>query len=200
MIFDMNIQLKGIDEEFLEELDEIIEDIRVEYFMINPTTQAEVIKAQLLCKETMRFKYSLPLEFKELQDENALAWQISSKDELDRVKDLPLIIDSEHLDDAFIEALNAATHKGVILNAKQSDSRLENFAYSISKSSMQEWEKVFIGKLDYSKIALQSDYPEQNYDDFIDIYLKDLSDLTFRAEQTIAAGGTRTLLKMFGLL
>jgi len=200
MIFDMNIQLNGIDEEFLDELDEIIEDIRVEYFMINPTTQAQLIKAQLLCKETMRFKYSLPLEFKELQDQNALALQTSSQDELEKIQDLPLIIDSKHLDDDFIEALNATIHKGVILNAKQSDSRVENFAYSISKSSMQEWDKVFIGKLDYSKIALQSDYPNQNYDDFIDIYLKDLSDLTFRAEQTIAADGTRTLLKMFGLL
>lgn len=200
MIFDMNLKLEGINEEFLEELDEIIEEFRVEYFMINPTTQVDLIKTQLLCKEYNRFYYSLPIAFKELKDENALALQISSIDQLKSVDDMPLIIESSDLNDDFIEALNATDIKGVILNAKQNDSRLTNFAYSISQSSMQEWEQVFIGKLDYAKLAVQSDYPSQEYDAFIDNFFKELSDLTFRAEQTIAAGGTRTLLKMFGLL
>ena len=34
MILDMNIKLEGIDEEFLENLEDLIEDTRVEYFII----------------------------------------------------------------------------------------------------------------------------------------------------------------------
>ncbi|MEA2028835.1 MAG: hypothetical protein U9N49_07655, partial [Campylobacterota bacterium] len=176
------------------------EDIRVEYFMINPTTQEELIKTQLLCQEIDRFYYTLPIEFKELQDDNALALRITSMRQLDDVKDIPLVIESDDLDDTFIDALNATKIEGVILNAKQSDSKLSNFAYAISSDSMKEWDQVFIGKLDYAKLAVQSDYPTQDYDAFIDDFFKKLSDLTFRAEQTIAAGGTRTLLKTFGLL
>jgi len=200
MIFDMNINLEGINEEFWDELDEIIEDIRVEYFMINPTSKEDVIKAQEICKDQNRFYYSLPIEFSELKDESALALRITSSDQIAEVQELPVVIESSDLNDDFIDALNETDIQGVILNAKQSDSRLSNFAYSISQSSMQEWEQVFIGKLDYAKLAVQSDYPNQNYDEFIDNFFKELSDLTFRAEQTIAAGGTRTLLKMFGLL
>lgn len=38
---------------------------------------------------------------------------------------------------------------------------------------------------------------EFKYQELMDL-LKNISDLTFRAEQTIAAGGTRTILKTFG--
>ncbi|MBN2825171.1 MAG: hypothetical protein JXQ76_07610, partial [Campylobacterales bacterium] len=148
MIFDMNINLEGINEEFWDELDEIIEDIRVEYFMINPTTKEDVIKAQKICKEQSRFYYSLPIELSELKDDNALALRITLANQISQVTDLPLVIESSDLNDAFIEALNATTIQGVILNAKQSDSRLTNFAYSISQNSLHEWEQVFIGKLD----------------------------------------------------
>ena len=34
MVLDMNIELSGIDEEFLDNLAELIEDTRVEYFII----------------------------------------------------------------------------------------------------------------------------------------------------------------------
>ena len=168
--------------------------------MINPSTEEELIKTQLLCQEVDRFYYTLPLEFKSLQDENALALRINSMSQLADINDMPLVIESNDLDDAFIDALNATTIQGVVLNAKQSDSRLTNFAFAISQSSMKAWDQVFIGKLDYAKLAVQSDYPTQDYDAFIDDFFKNLSDLTFRAEQTIAAGGTRTLLKTFGLL
>jgi hypothetical protein len=66
MVLDMNIELSGIDEEFLENLAELIEDTRVEYFIINPRNKEDLQKAQELCFEVERFKYTLPVEFKSL--------------------------------------------------------------------------------------------------------------------------------------
>ena len=200
MVLDMNIELEGIDEEFLEELEELIEDTRVEYFIINPTTQEEVKKTQNICKDYERFKYTLPIEFKEQKDENCIALKITQTSELNLIDEMPLVIHSNSLDDSFIDILNDKNIKGVILDAKESDNRLINFAYSISHESLKNWTKKGLTDTDYNKLALQSDYPKYSYDDLFDLLLKEMSDLTFRAEQTIAAGGTRTVLRTFKLL
>ena len=78
MVLDMNIELSGIDEEFLENLAELIEDTRVEYFIINPRNKEDLQKAQELCSEVERFKYTLPIEFKSLQDKNCVAIRITN--------------------------------------------------------------------------------------------------------------------------
>lgn len=59
MVLDMNIELSGIDEEFLENFAELIEDTRVEYFIINPRSKEDLQKTQELCEEFERFKYTL---------------------------------------------------------------------------------------------------------------------------------------------
>ena len=198
MVLDMNIELAGIDEEFLENFAELIEDTRVEYFIINPRSKEDLQRTQELCEEFERFKYTLPMEFKDLKDENCVAMRITKAQELALVDNIPLVIDSKDLNDEFIELLNKSVIKGVILDAKESDNRLENFAYSISFDSLNNWTKKGITDTDYNKIALQSDYPKYSYDELFDVLLKNISDLTFRAEQSIAAGGTRTVLKTFG--
>ena len=200
MILDMNINLEGIDEEFLEELDELIEDTRVEYFIINPTTKEDLEKTQSICNESGRFKYTLPIEFIELEDNNAIALKIKTEKDLESKSNLPLVIDSTDLTNEFIQTLNEKEIQGVLLNATEQDTQLHNFIYSISQDSLKKWTQKGIKNTDYNKLALQSDYPNQSYDEFLDVMLKEISDLTFRAEQTIAAGGTRSLLKLFKLL
>ncbi len=200
MVLDMNIKLEGIDEAFVDDLEELIEDYRVEYFIINPKDKNQLTKTQKLCKEYERFKYTLPISFINSKDENCIALKIFKIEDMDFICDEALVIDSKNLDDGFIAKLNSIQNKGVVLDAKQSDNKLVNFAYSISHNSLKEWSKKGITDTDFNKIALQSDYPQYSYDDLFDVLLKDISDLTFRAEQTIAAGGTRTTLKTFGLL
>lgn len=200
MILDMNIRLSAIDETFLEELDELIEDTRVEYFIINPINSDELAQTQNLCEEYERFKYTVPVELQASRDDNCVALRISEESELSQVTQMPLVIESAHISDDLIDALNQSKHKGVVLSAKESDNRLENFAYAISHDSLKLWSKKGLTDTDYNRLALQSDYPNFSYDELLDGLLKDMSDLTFRAEQTIAAGGTRTVLKTFGLL
>ena len=198
MVLDMNIELAGIDEEFLENFAELIEDTRVEYFIINPRSKEDLQRIQELCEEFERFKYTLPIEFKDLKDRNCVAMRITKAQELTLVEDMPVVIDSNDLNDEFIDELNKSGIKGVILDAKESDNRLVNFAYSVSHNSLNNWTKKGITDTDYNRIALQSDYPKYSYDELFDVLLKNISDLTFRAEQSIAAGGTRTVLKTFG--
>jgi len=200
MILDMNINLNGINEEFLEDLDELIEETRVEYFIINPMTKEEVERTQVICKESQRFKYTIPIEFKDIQDENCVALRITQSAEITLLQGMPVVINSDDLNKSFIEHLNSEGIKGVVLNAQERDNQLINFIYSISHSSLKNWTKKGITDTDYNKLALQSDYPTYTYDELLDGLLKDISDLTFRAEQTIAAGGTRTALRTFGLL
>ncbi len=198
MVLDMNIELAGINEEFLENFAELIEDTRVEYFIINPRSKEDLQRTQELCEEFERFKYTLPIEFKDIKDENCVAMRITKAQELPLVENMPVVIDSKDLTDEFIELLNKSGIKGVILDAKESDNRLVNFAYSVSFDSLNNWTKKGITDTDYNRIALQSDYPKYSYDELFDVLLKNISDLTFRAEQSIAAGGTRTVLKTFG--
>lgn len=199
MILDMNINLVGIDEEFLDELDDFIEDTRVEYFIVNPRTKEEVQKSLEIASKYQRFKYILPLEFLNDIDKNCVAIRINNVQQIDEVSGFSLVIDSKDLNDEFIEFLNKKPLKGVILDAVESDNRLENFAFSISHQSLKNWTKKGITDTDYNKLALQSDYPKYSYDELFDM-LKEMSDLTFRAEQSIATGGTRTVLKTFKLL
>ena len=196
----MNINLAGIDDEFLNELDELIEETRVEYFIINPSTKEEIDKTQAICKEYERFKYTLPVQFTEQKDLNCMAIKIQQENEIDLVKNIPLVIDSSDLNDSFITSLNNKDVVGIVLNSKESDSALVNFTYCISHNSLKKWTKKALTDTDYNRLALQSDYPNFSYDELFDNLLKDMSDITFRAEQTIAAGGTRTILKMFGLM
>ena len=196
----MNINLAGIDEEFLEELDELIEETRVEYFTINPVTQKELEETKTLCKEYERFKYTIPVELIDSQDKNCVAIHIKNSTEINQTNNQPVVIESNVLNDKFIEVLNKSDIKGVILNAKESDNRLVNFTYSISHESLKDWTKKGLTDTDYNRLALQSDYPNYSYDDLFEILLKEMSDMTFRAEQTIAAGGTRAILKTFGLM
>lgn len=200
MILDMNIGLGGIDDEFLEDLDELIEDTRVEYFVINPKNKEELNKTQMICERNQRFKYTLPIEYFDFKDKNCVALLISHIDELKLVEQLPVVIDSQYLDKKFIDILNSTLTKGIILNAKESDNKLENFVYAVSYDSINKWTNKGMMNTDYNKLGLQSNYPNYSYDEFVDGLLKDMSDMTFRAEQTIAAGGTRTILKTFGLL
>lgn len=199
MILDMNINLAGIDEEFLDELDDFIEDTRVEYFIVNPKTKEEVQKSLEIASKYQRFKYILPLEFLNDIDKNCVAIRINNVQQIDEVSGFSLVIDSKDLNDEFIELLNKKSLKGVILDAVESDNRLENFVFSISHQSLKNWTKKGITDTDYNKLALQSDYPKYSYDELFDM-LKEMSDLTFRAEQSIATGGTRTVLKTFKLL
>lgn len=200
MVLDMNINLDGIDEDFLDDLEELIEDTRVEYFIINPRSKEELEKTQEICSNYERFKYTLPVELIDSKDKSCVALRISDMSQLELVSDIPLVIESDNLNDEFIELLNSKDIKGVVLDAKESDNRLINFTYSVSHDSLKKWTKKGITDTDYNRISLQSDYPKFTYDELFDVLLKDISDLTFRAEQTIAAGGTRTVLKTFGLL
>ena len=200
MVLDMNLKLEGVDDEFLDDLDELIEETRVEYFIINPNNMDELKKTQEICSNYERIKYTLPIELRDNIDENCMALKLSHATDIEYVNNTPVMIDSKNLNDEFIKILNGTDLKGVVLNTKESDNRLKNFSYAISQDSLKNWSKKELTDTDFNKIALQSDYPTNSYDDLFDVLLKDISDLTFRAEQTIAAGGTRTLLKTFELL
>lgn len=199
MFFDTNIFTYGIDEDFLEELDEFIEDSRVEYFLINPKSKDEIEVVQNLCEKINRFKYVLPCEFLDLKDDNCVAVALSKIESLESIEDFPIVVSSNNLSDELKEILNRKKITGLVLDAKESDNDLENFVFSISHNSIGQWTQLGMKNTDYNKLALQSEYPKHSYDDYFDL-LKEVSDMTFRAEQSIASGSTRTLLKMFGLL
>ncbi len=123
MVLDMNIELAGIDEEFLENFAELIEDTRVEYFIINPRSKEDLKRTQELSEEFERFKYTLPMEFKDLKDENCVAMRITKAQELPLVEDMPVVIDSNDLnDELFIDELNKSGIKGVVLEYKYGNS------------------------------------------------------------------------------
>lgn len=97
MFFDTNIYIDRIDEEFLDELDEFIEDSRVEYFLVHPKNIDELEKVKSLASEINRFKYSIPFELLDLKDENCVAVFINDSTQLETIQTFPVIISSNDL-------------------------------------------------------------------------------------------------------
>lgn len=199
MILDLNINLLGIDEEFLEELDDFIEDYRVELFIMNLKNEEELERGQQICKFSNRFRYTLPVGLRKKRDNNCVGLVISDINHLGYIGDFVVIVASKDLNDSLKEALNTSEVQGVVLNAKEEDKDLKNFLFAISNDSFRNWSQEGLKELDLTKLVLMSNYPKYSYDE-LNVMIKKLSDITLRAEQSITARGSRGALKLFGLM
>ena len=197
MTIDVNVQKTT--EDFLEDIDEIIEDTMVQIFFLQPRDAEALQKAKEDAQEHNAIFYVAPLDFEDEIDVNCIGFSIKESAQLQErtTLDKPLFIDESDLDEAFVTLLKERKEQGIILNATDPHEELENFLIAIGPANIEAFDPEVLASLSMDKIALQSGYPDHDFDDIMSA-VKIVSDAMFRPEQSIIARATTHVLQLTG--
>lgn len=197
MTIDVNVT--AIDDDFREEIDEIIEDTMVQMFFLHPQDTEALQSAKEDAAAYTALFYVAPASLKYETDAGCVGYRIKNSDELAQVADSgkALFIDEADLDDALTAALVAQGHAGIILNATQPHETLERFCVAIGPSGASAFDTEALSGLSMDRIVMQSGYPSHDFDEIMSA-AKTISDAMFRPEQSIIARATKQTLALTG--
>ncbi|WP_345969264.1 hypothetical protein WCX72_07800 [Sulfurimonas sp. HSL1-6] len=198
MTIDVNV--KATNEDFLDDIDEIIEDTMVQIFFLQPEDEAALEKAKEEAEEYTALFYTAPLSLGEQSDAKCVGYRVKNADELRAAPKAgkPLFVDEADLDDALRALLIERGDQGVILNATQAHEELEQFFIAIGPSNVNAFDHEVLAGLSMDKIMLQSGFPEHGFDEIFPA-VKTISDAMFRPEHSIIARATKHALSLAGL-
>jgi len=193
----IDVNLCGADEDFFDNLDDIMEDSMVQMFFIHPTTLREITEAKKIAGDYGSIFYSLPLHLSDQADENCIAYSVV--DEQDRAllstANKPLVIDESYLNESLRSLL--ADCRGVILNATHENSELPNFLLALGAGTIGAFDTESLNKMSMDRLVLQSTYPSHGFEEIAGA-VKVISDAMLRPEQSIIARATKSSLELFG--
>lgn len=195
----VDVNVTQMDEAFLDDIDEIMEDTLIQLFIVHPKSAQELADVQQSARDNNEIFYSIPLSLKEQADANCKAYYVDDASALLALSsvDKPLYIDAALIDDAVTEKLNALGAEGIILNPTKAYEALPTFFISIGANNVEAFEHEVLANLDMDDLVLESSYPAHPFD-IIDQTAKIISDAMFRPEQSIIAHATTSSLKLFG--
>lgn len=193
----IDVNLHHTDEDFFDNLDEIMEDTMVQIFILHPADMLEITSAKEIAGKYGSIFYSIPLHLQHEADENCVAFSIQNNEDsaLLPVADKPIIIDESRLNDAIVYDLSIC--KGVVLNATREHTGLSNFYLALGAENIGAFDADTLSGLNMDQIVLQSSYPKHNFE-AITTTVKVISDAMFRPEQSIIARATKSSLELFG--
>ncbi|MDD5159562.1 MAG: hypothetical protein PHI47_05890 [Sulfuricurvum sp.] len=193
----IDVNLHRTDEDFFDNLDEIMEDSMVQMFILHPSTMAELEHSKKVAAEYGSVFYSIPLSLHHEADENCVAFSIQSDEDsaLLPVSGKPIMIDESRLNDAAVYDLSSC--KGIILNATREHTALSNFHLALGAENIGAFDTDTLSGLSMDQIVLQSSYPLHGFDEISDA-VKVISDAMLRPEQSIIARATKSSLELFG--
>ncbi len=189
----VDVNLKKIDDYFIEEIDEIMEDTMVQLFVTHPQSEDEIARVQEHANDLDALFYTVPLKLRNLADANCVGYSVTCNDNLDAESDKPLFIDEAEL--TCKEKLQK--HRGIILNATQPHDDLEHFFISIGPATIDVFDNDALNQLSMDTLVLQSDYPAHGFEMMFQT-AKKISDAMFRPEQSIIARATKSTLVLLG--
>ncbi len=197
MTIDINVTI--LDENFFDDIDDIMEDTMVQMFILHPKDQVALETAKEQAAEHSAVFYSVPLDLIAEADDNCIGINLNASSILDssNVAGKTLFIDENDLNDTTIQALSDKTVKGVILNATNPHPELEHLHLSIGPDTVKQFGAEALNTLSMDRFLLQSGYPDN---DFEAIYttVKTISDAMFRPEQSLVARATKHSLQLLG--
>ena len=195
MTIDVNIL--HTDEDFFDNLDEIMEDTMVQMFILHPENLSEITHIKQIAADYESIFYSVPLHLQQEADENCVAFSILSDEDsvLLPVSNKPVVIDEARLNDPIVHALGEC--RGIVLNATREHAALANFCLAIGAGNVGAFDTQTLSAMSMDQIVLQSSYPEHDFD-AITTAVKVISDAMFRPEQSIIARATKSSLELFG--
>jgi len=193
----IDVNLRRFDEEFFENLDEIMEDTMVQMFITHPANHAELERAKSICAEYGAIFYSAPLSLHTEADENCVAFSVSTAEDRALLphSGKPIFIDESDLDESMTGDL--AGCRGVILNATREYPSLGGFYLAIGAENVGAFGTEALAALSMDRIVLQSGYPDHGFEEIFSA-VKVISDAMFRPEQSIIARATKSSLELMG--
>lgn len=193
----IDVNLRRFDEDFFENLDEIMEDTMVQMFIIHPADSAELERAKEICAEYGAIFYSAPLSLHSEADENCVAFSVRTSEDraLLPYSGKPIFIDESDLDEPMMR--NLAGCRGVILNATHEYPSPDGFYLAIGAENVGAFGTEALAALSMDKIVLQSGYPDHGFEEIFGA-VKVISDAMFRPEQSIIARATKHSLELMG--
>lgn len=199
MTVDLRIDMTMLDDDFFEELDEIIEDTMIHIFMLHPKDMIEIERAKMLCKNYPELFYAIPFESIENKDDNCKAVTLNKPLSLSSLNEitLPIFINSELIDESFYTNLASSQTKGVILHASKNYA-LPNYFDGMTRKKVLTLSPEVLEAIDMTNIVLHSNYPHQSFES-IDETAKIISDAIFRPDESIKNHATRNSLALLGL-
>lgn len=191
--------LLEIDSEFLDDLDEIVEDTMVQLFVIQPRTSEALQSAKEVCASYGELFYAVPLSFGSSDDPNAVAYYLDNVELLSGMETLgkPLYVDAELLNSEVVSHLQRIDCGGAIFGGTEQYTSLPKFYLCIDPDNAEEIDKEILANLSMDEIVLGSCYPKHSIED-IHTSVKTISDAMFRPEQSITARATKNTLVLLG--
>jgi hypothetical protein len=197
MTIDVNVE--NTTKDFLEEIDEIIEDTMIQMFFLQPKNEEELEKAQEDAEEHNALFYAAPLSLRDEIDANCIGYRIETASQLQNLPQLdkPLFIDESIIDDETVALLKERNEQGIILNATDTYDSLENFFVALGAGNIDSFDTEALSSLSMDKIVFQSGFPTHNFDGLYTT-AKKISAALFRPEESIVARATKHTLQMTG--
>lgn len=198
MTIDVNLQ--QLNEEFLEDIDEIMEDTMVQLFVVHPMNQEEITAVQQSAALYNSIYYTVPYKLRDFASEKCLGFTLQCDDTIDSVslqKKVFFIEEKELTTQLQIQLQNNST-EGIILHPTHEHPELENFFLCFTPTTLEYFDNESIATLSMDKLVLGSDYPAYGFETLYDT-AKKISDIMFRPEQSIIARATKSTLELFKL-
>ena len=198
MIIDVN--LKQLDSEFLEDIDEIIEDTMVQIFVVHPSTQEEIESVKDEAEQHNSIFYTVPYRFRDDASHKCLGYKVGANDlvETEPFKEKVVFIEEADLTSKMITKLQDQSVKGIILNSTSEHQELEHFLLSFGVDTLDHFDTEKLSELSMDRLVLQSGYPDNDFETLPET-AKKISDVMFRPEHSIIARATKSTLELFGL-
>lgn len=193
----VDVQVNDYDDEFIDNIEDIVEETLVGMFILHPKDESSLQDVQSLSMQHPNIYYAIPSTLLEKKCEKCVAVVISKEEELQNVNNDVIMVEEKIVDESMSNALQ--NHKGIILNATKNHDDLENFFVSISPGTVDIYDKDQLNKLSMKKLALQSGYPQHQFDDVYTCVEK-ISHAMFRSEQSITLEATKNTLQLFELM
>lgn len=196
----IDVYLQSINDEFLDDIEEIMEESMVQMFMVHAKTEEELKEIQEAAEEYQQIFYIASLALRDHIDSNCVAYYVDSIESLQKCadSDKPLYIEASTLNDNTIHFLQEHSNlKGIILNATENFEILENFFIDISFKNIEHYDKSILEKLPMNRIVLSTHYPDFDFDTIF-LTSKKISDVLFRPDPSIIAQATQNALTLFG--
>ena len=197
MTIDVNV--KATTDDFLDDIDEIIEETMIQMFFLQPEDEAALEKAKEDAGEYSALFYAAPLALGLQNDANCIGYRVRSAEELNDAPAInkPLFVDEADLNDALQALLRERNAQGVILNATHAHDALENFYVAIGPSNVEAFDHDVLAAISMDKIMLQSGFPDNDFEEIMPA-VKTISNAMFRPEQSIIARATKHALALTG--
>lgn len=197
MTIDVNVH--RLDDDFLDEIEDIMEETMVQMFILHPHDSDALAEAKTHAASHNAIFYSVPAELLDEADENCIGCSLrqpSASDVLPLPKH-PLFVEEQLIDDVLRSQLIQSGSHGIILNATRPHEDLARFHLAIGPGSIEKFDREELGGLSMDRILLHSGYPDFGFEQIYET-AKRISDIMFRPEQSIIARATKSSLELFG--